>query len=359
MLATARPVNVGRGTLRQNDLPAPESRATALSVIADNIPLELRDVPQWVGWQLVPQPGRPKPSKVPINPRTGRSAKPNDPRTWGAFADALAIYQEKQLAGVGFMFSADDPFTGVDLDGCRDPATGRLDPWAEEILAAIDSYTEVSPSRTGVKQIIRGAMPADVRHRRGAVEVYNQGRYFALTGQRLAGFPADVQPRQDALDRLCEHLGRRPGLAGTPITAPAPVLLDGDELIRRACAARNGAKFKRLWEGDWHGYPSQSEAELALCRLIAFWVGSDPGRIDALFRHSRLLRPNKWDQRHSGDGQSYGELTIAKAVTGLVRVYTPRGPKAPSKRRPRSAAPAGVRPADREVSRSQSASALR
>ena len=97
--------------------------------------------------------------------------------------------------------------------------------------------------------------------------------------------------------------------------------LTDNELVEKAKGAKNGAKFARLFLGRWEGdYASQSEADLALCGLLAFWTGSDAGRIDALFRRSGLYR-EKWDEKHFGSGSTYGEETIAKAARGSTESY--------------------------------------
>jgi putative DNA primase/helicase len=87
--------------------------------------------------------------------------------------------------GIGFVFSDADPFCGIDLDDCRNPETGEIVPWAQEIICRVgDGYTEISPSGRGIHVIIRG----DVRGggmRRGPVEMYSRGRYFTITGRGL------------------------------------------------------------------------------------------------------------------------------------------------------------------------------
>jgi len=88
--------------------------------------------------------------------------------------------------------------------------------------------------------------------------------------------------------------------------------LDDDELIERAKEAANGEKFQRLWRGDTSGYPSHSEADMALCCLLAFWTSGDPQRVDRLFRASGLMR-DKWDEVHYADGATYGERTVKRA----------------------------------------------
>src|SRR5262249_17926175 len=154
---------------------------------------------------------------------------------------------------------------GIDLDDCRDVETGEIKPWAEEIIRDLDSYAEVSPSRTGVKVIVRGAVPAG-GNRKGDVEMYDRGRYFAVTGHRLEEAPAKVRPRAQQLADL--HARVFPRSEAAP-QAPASqghtergaALSDGG-IIRKAGEAGNGDKFRRLWAGDCEGYGSRSEADL-------------------------------------------------------------------------------------------------
>src|SRR5262245_2703110 len=93
----------------------------------------------------------------------------------------------------------------------------------------------------------------------------------------------------------------------TASSRPRPrLLLDDGALIERARRARNGARFVALWAGDVSAYGSQSEADLALCNLLAFWTGGDAARVDRLFRVSGLYR-SKWDATRGE--QTYGQRT--------------------------------------------------
>ena len=95
--------------------------------------------------------------------------------------------------------------------------------------------------------------------------------------------------------------------------------MSDDDLIERARKADDGGKFDRLWSGEWQGaYPSQSEADLALCMTLAFWTSRDAGRMDALFRRSALMR-EKWDRA------DYREATIAKAIEQTEETW--KGPR--------------------------------
>jgi len=127
---------------------------------AAGIPAALRTMPQWVGWQIKPpqKPGD-KLGKVPINPHTGKAGSSTNAKTWGTLPDALQRMERDHLPGVGFVFT-DSGYFGVDLDHCRDAATGVIEPWAMEIVEKLDTYTEISPSGTGLHLIGRGAAGA-------------------------------------------------------------------------------------------------------------------------------------------------------------------------------------------------------
>lgn len=102
---------------------------------------------------------------------------------------------------------------------------------------------------------------------------------------------------------------------------PQPVSLDDNALLVKAQAAKDGEAFKRLLDGDWVGYPSQSEADQAFCNKLAFWTGKDPARMDRIFRSSGLYR-DKWDNRHGA--KTYGEMTIDRAIEGTGEAYQER-----------------------------------
>jgi len=151
----------------------------------EGIPAELKDRPQWVCWRLEWKKARRKWDKPPINPRNGAYASHSDLTTWSSFADALAYYRSGKCEGLGFVFCTADPYCGIDLDDCRDRQTGQVAQWARAIVAELDSYCEISPSGTGLKIIVRAKLPGPGRRvplGTGEVELYDQLRYFTVTG---------------------------------------------------------------------------------------------------------------------------------------------------------------------------------
>lgn len=295
----------------------------------DNVPLELKATPQWVVWRYEDR-GKPKPDKVPYNPRAGQRAKSNDLQTWASFAEAAAAFQHGGFDGVGFVFSAADPYSGVDLDSCRDPETGRLEPWAGEIVERLDSYTEASPSGTGVHIFVKGKLPPWGR-KKGHVEMYDSGQFFTVTGEHIGGTPATIGDRIAELAALhAEVFGKSEkeapenGVRSNGAAEERATPLSDEETVILAKQAKDREKFTHLWTGDTTGYPSPSEADLALCTILAFYCGPDPTRIDRLFRQSELYR-QKWNEKHFSDGRTYGEATIAKSLAGAREFYSASG----------------------------------
>ncbi|WP_049890855.1 phage NrS-1 polymerase family protein [Natrinema versiforme] len=298
------------------------------------LPKQLRERDQWVCWREEPRDG--KPTKIPVTPGSGEFASSTDPETWVSVETALEYAHSRDADGVGFVFTDDDPIVGVDLDDCRDPETGDIDDVAEDIIERLDSYTEISPSGTGFHVLIEGELP-DGRNRRGSIELYDTARFFTVTGDSLEEMPSRVARRQDALEAIHrEHVqdsesdgtsesgyrGVTNEQASTGTAVNTDVDLDDEELLEKAMNASNGTKFERLWNGNMAGYESQSEADMALCCLLAFWTGGDHTRVDQLFRQSGLLR-EKWDEVHYADGSTYGEKTIERAIVNTSEFYDP------------------------------------
>jgi len=262
-------------------------------------------------------------------------------------------------------FTDDDPIVGVDLDDCRDPETGDVDDAAQDIIARLDSYTEVSPSGTGYHVLITGELP-DGRNRRGSIELYDTARFFTVTGNHVERTPTRVARRQDALTAIhreyvqdterdtAGEFDQRGGVDGqSPTTGAADVDVDleDEDLLEKAMSASNGEKFERLWNGNTAGYDSQSEADMALCCLLAFWTGGDRTQMDQLFRQSGLHR-EKWDEVHYADGSTYGEKTIERAVTTTSEFYDPdAGDDAADPHSPPDKVTAGGTPDDADRSR--------
>ncbi|CCQ36829.1 uncharacterized protein Nmlp_2675 [Natronomonas moolapensis 8.8.11] len=292
---------------------------------------------QWLCWRAEERDG--KMTKIPTDPASGEFASTTDPATWGTFETARdrATSPTTDATGVGFVFTDDDPIVGVDLDDCRIPETGKTRQWASDIVDRLDSFTEISPSGTGYHVLVKGALP-EGRNRKDDVELYETARFFTVTGDHVDGTPTTINERTRSLHAIHrEYVSPADDGAKSPSSEsdtngvdersrppPTSASLSDADLLERAKNAANGEKFSRLWRGNTAGYESHSEADMALCSLLAFWTSGDVTRLDRLFRESGLMR-EKWDERHFADGSTYGEKTAERAIAGTSEFYEPSG----------------------------------
>jgi hypothetical protein len=148
--------------------------------------------------------------KVPMVARSRGTmpASSTNPDTWRTYEEAIDAFKTGRYAGVGRVIEEDSDYVGVDIDGCRDPLSGRITPATWEMLERLDSFSEVSPSGTGVKVWIK----ADLRiaHIKPGLEVYPRGRYFTITGQILSQFPVTVEERSAVLRAIIAEEFRKP-----------------------------------------------------------------------------------------------------------------------------------------------------
>ncbi|MDP9471141.1 MAG: hypothetical protein M3Q71_10820 [Chloroflexota bacterium] len=297
--------------------PADATPPTTLPIRPDRIPDELAQRPQWVcwRWERTNRPSKPW-TKVPINPTTGNKASSTNPATWSTLAAALEGKRRLSgIAGVGYVFAADDPYVGIDQDGCRDPQTGHITPEAMALAGRLDSYTEASVSGTGLHTILRATLPAG-GNRKGAIEVYAAGRFFTFTGCTLPGLDT-ITDRADELVRWHRELFPPPSAAPIPVSIFPPLRLDDRDLLERC---RRSPKFCRLHDtGDLSDYEeNHSRADLGLLDFFVREGATDPDQLERLFDGSALGQRDKWRAR-----TDYRERTIARALDGRVVPFPP------------------------------------
>jgi putative DNA primase/helicase len=293
-----------------------------LKPIYENMPSELKVIPQWVNWKNIERDGRMTKPPFQIN---GALAKSDDPLTWSSFDDVQkAAYL---FDGVGVVLTDNDDNVFLDFDKCRCPAFDGIDdeisgglnivlPEVAEHIRRLNSYTELSPTGKGIHVFLKGKLPVKGK-RKGNFEVYQSGRYSTMTGHVVKGFPRAIEHRQESLDAFYQVVF---GSYKNPVEPEKPAVKnvptgDRNVILEKAFNSKSGDKIKRLWNGDFTDYNSQSEADLALCSHLAFWFNGDTSAIDDAFHESGLMR-EKWNEKHYSDGQSYGEATISKAITG-------------------------------------------
>jgi putative DNA primase/helicase len=277
------------------------------------IPQVLRDRAQWVNYRLVERADDPKPTKVPINPKTGRNASSTDPETWSSFTVAVKRLESGGVDGIGYVFQ--DDHIGVDLDNGI-LASGELKPWAAEIVKEIPTYMERSPSLTGVHLISEGKLPEGSKglkrhYQDGAVEIYSRSRFFTMTGDSLNG--SSLCDCSSAVFGLYRRIAGPRKTNGTQPVGSVHMYTDSDRLE----VALRDPVFFRLWHGDTSGNGGDdSAADLALCNKIVFYFGADYSTVDSWFRQSALMR-EKWERA------DYRQWTIDKAIEGTPERYSP------------------------------------
>ncbi|BBL65717.1 hypothetical protein MSMAT_1976 [Methanosarcina mazei TMA] len=290
---------------------------------SDSIPKELKKCNQWILWRL--EQRNENVTKVPYC-AYGYGASVTDPKTWTSFDEAFETYLKSAGAysGLGFVLTESDPYIGIDWDHIRDPITGKFEPEIWDEITSLNSYAEISQSVTGAHVIAKGTVPGS-RNRKGCREMYSSGRYFAITGNHILDTPLTVNEAPElALKAIYEKIDPTVQKTLSKDKEKKQSVLQGlhltDQDVIQLCEnAANGDKFKDLLYGNWAGkYVSQSEADLALCSLIAFHT-SDTEQINRIFKRSGLIR-DKWD-----NNSSYRTLTIEKALNSVADVKEKTG----------------------------------
>ncbi len=210
----------------------------------------------------------------------------------------------------------------IDIDHCI--VDRKLSEMAEKVIEKLDSYTEISPSGTGVRII---AKTHDFRYdkekyyinnRKYGLEVYaarDKGQFVTITGNTIR--ETDIRDITDVLPEVLDTYMRRPAPQNAEKRMDAPgSFLSDEEVIEKALNAVNGEKFALLYDGDISEYPSQSEAELAFMTVLAFWCGGDEEQIERIYIGSGLYR-EKWNR------PDYRKATLIKAVNGVKDFYMP------------------------------------
>lgn len=289
-----------------------------MQIQLEKIPQFLKENGQFCCWQYELRDGNK--TKVPYTPGTTRKANVKIPATFTAFETAASA---TGYEGIGIRVHG--RIVGIDLDHCI--VEGKLLPWAQEIVDRFKTtYIEVSPSGTGIRIfcLLPDGFIYDTQTfyiKKGDIEVYIPGhtnRFLTITGNAIT--EGDVTETADALHWLLDTYMRRPTPPTPAVAVPGESYLSDEEVIAKASAAKNGEKFRRLWDGDITGYNSQSEADAALVATLAFWCSGDKAQMDRLFRQSGLMR-EKWDTLRGAD--TYGNISIEKAVARMTDCYKP------------------------------------
>jgi hypothetical protein len=229
----------------------------------------------------------------------------------------LAFNQNRsRFDGIGFAFSAETPYVGIDFDECvfPDEDNFELTDLATRVVDSFATYTELSPSQTGIHLIGKaGDVQATKRKWQGKeVEVYRTGRYFTFTGRSWHESPLGVADVDAKVRKLIEMLRSNDAKAEQPAQVASSIPVQ-----KRIEMALRNPKIESLFYGNTLEYGGDdSKADLALCSKLAFYSGGSEELLDAMFRQSRLMRA-KWDENRGG--QTYGQLTLNKALSSQTQ----------------------------------------
>lgn len=282
----------------------------------NEIPNELKMRGQWILWKYEIVEGRK--TKVPYQV-SGEKAQASNRRTWSSFAAVMKFYmRDDYYDGIGFVFSKQDDYIGIDIDKCVEDE--KTNAFATEIIDTLDSYTEFSPSGTGIHIIIRGNLPQSVlgtgrKNTKFGLECYQNNRFFTFTGNTESS--NGIYERTDELAEIFEQYFDDSDIQGRVNLAEFDkdeINWSNDELWEKMFRSSNGDEIRALYDGQLLSGDHSSD-DMALCNHLAFWTGKSATRMDAMFRESGLIR-DKWDRITYGDtGETYGERTIAKAIS--------------------------------------------
>ncbi|SDM17995.1 phage/plasmid primase, P4 family [Bacillus sp. OK048] len=284
----------------------------------NDIPAELKALPQWILWKSEKRNN--KPTKVPYQ-ANGEMAQANNRRTWSTFATAVKFYMDGGYDGIGFVFSRQDNYIGIDIDKCV--SDGKTNAFATEIIDTLDSYTEFSPSGKGIHIIIKGNLPQGVigtgrKNTKHGLEIYAHGRYFTFTGNKENS--NEIYDRTDEIAEVFEQYFDDSDIQGRINLAEFEkdeIKISNDTLWERIFRSKNGDEIRSLFNGHLIN-GDHSASDLSLCNHLAFWTGKSATRMDTMFRESGLMR-DKWDVIHFRDtNETYGERTIATAISSTA-----------------------------------------
>ncbi len=248
------------------------------NVKIENIPDDLKHVAQFINWHEG-KDEKGNPTKLPINALTKQTIDAHNISHHLCFDEAYKFAVDHGV-GVGFVFTKADAFIGIDIDDCVE--SGVIQPWAWRLIVYLDTYCEISPSGTGVKLFAQGEFPFPGK-KYDPVELYNDHRFFTITGNHVVGTPKEVKRLSQEQLRLVVFIA---------------------QLLKKP-------KGRLLFGGEWStdDYPSQNEADLALCSIVGNLCDENTEVIDALMRISGLYR-DKWER------EDYRTNTISLATSG-------------------------------------------
>lgn len=333
----------------QNHRTIESLESSEAAKISDYVVTDASSIPESMtqdrDWLVALIPSDSDQGKPPIAPDGGRGWADESQPLFGfntAYHAAIQLAGSSQVdtesgdrVALAYRFTADGPYTGIDVDDVFDMESNLVTSFVEKFDS---EYVERSVSGHGLHCITEAEVPDSLDAKvplsddsDATVEVYDQDRYFVCTGDALT-VPSISGSAQEEVDELLEQVTpSQPSQSSTPITDIGAQAAQEHRRDRSWGSSTPSARrvihtakqyddqFERLFRGDTAGYPSQSEADMALATKLAFYCNGDLDLMDECFRRSALYDSRgqetpKWREVHSGSGQTYGERTLEKAT---------------------------------------------
>jgi Protein of unknown function (DUF3987) len=334
-------------------LHAPVSKPAAFNDPMPDFPASLKAMPRWVRWQIAKVNNRF--TKVPYR-MDGSMAASTRAEDWTDYRTAVTGAVMNEKGGIGFV--VDGSIVGVDIDGCRNSETGAITEWGQAIIDLLDSYTEVTPSKTGVRVWVRGFLP-EKKNRfqinpdagfggKVGVECYSDARYFTVTGECIQLIPSGVEDRNlTALYSLLHETSAKYPVAKkeTKVDANGEVVSSSVQAVRLPTAsptAMQPCKLDFFLRGEivstepikFHlngfelTYGSGSEADMAMATLLAMrhLQNSDDVGVDEVMNYVRTskLYDDKWER------EDYQNTTINKGILKALQMKAESASQTPA-----------------------------
>ena len=287
-----------------------------------DIPKELRKLPQWVIWRYAKCQNRW--AKIPFQPfPLFEPAKSDQPETWGDFDAAVLYLNWEKDDGIGLMMREENGIVAIDLDKCREVSTGFVENWAEATIRSIDSYTEISPSGTGIRIFAKGKLNEKLVGGLGTAqgkkienptrEIYWGKHYLTVTGHYLPGYET-LQERNNEISQWFKENYPRPQPQNEPNVSGSSAVLSDEKVLEIAFRAKDGTQTAAWFNGGAGEGADHSSIDLRFLTRMAFYT-QDEAQLDRILRASKLYR-EKWERK------DYRDATIKKAILGRTGTYT-------------------------------------
>lgn len=285
----------------------------------ENIPQELKDIPQWCCWnsQVVHDKEKniSKLSKEPANIVSKRRLAWKNPSNLYTFDEVKAAYESGGFNGIGFVLYEDTPYVCIDIDDQEN----IHDMEAKYHNITVHSYTEISPSGNGVHVWIKGTKPSWVKTKKNGIEFFGaQARFITFTGDKFNEKP--IVENQAVIEYIAEQFFDKPKQATQQKKSPnlqnegnSFGKLSDSEIVEKL--RQQKPKTFNVYQGDFSEYPSQSEAVLALMNDLAFYTGKDIDQMRSIYDTSSATYadPKKNENKFA--------RTADRAIQSTVNVY--------------------------------------